>query len=393
MLTTLFRRHRSRTRTRGQSLVEFALILPVILLIILTGIDFGRVFLGWVNLNNTARIAANYAAANAVLLNAGNPAALAAYRQLVQNDATTINCALPNPIPPPSFPSGTSLGDDAQVAITCEFGILTPIISTVLNSPVDVSASAVFPIRTGLVAGVPGGGPPAPVAAFNASPMTGNAPLVVTFSDASTNNTTWAWDFDGDGTTDASVKAPPAWTYTVPGSYQASLTVSNGLASSTASRTINVTVPPGPIADFALSPPSGTAPLSVSFANSSTGSIVSWAWAFGDGTTSTLKDPPNKTYGTANTYAVTLTVTDSGGLTSTTSKTLTVGAATPMCVVPDFKNDTTSNATQVKWQSAGFNTTVIFDPLRPPEFKITKQSLDKGSPRPCQGTVITVFDK
>ena len=39
-------------RSRGQSLVEFALVLPMILLLMLIAIDFGRVFLGWVGLNN-----------------------------------------------------------------------------------------------------------------------------------------------------------------------------------------------------------------------------------------------------------------------------------------------------------------------------------------------------
>ena len=52
----------NRQRSRGQSVVEFALMLPIFLILIFGGIDFGRVFLGWINLNNTARIAANYAA-------------------------------------------------------------------------------------------------------------------------------------------------------------------------------------------------------------------------------------------------------------------------------------------------------------------------------------------
>lgn len=392
-MTRLIRGLRRRDRSRGQSLVEFALVLPVILLIIMMGIDFGRVFLGWVNLNNTARIAANYAAVNAPLLAAGNGAALAAYRELIQNDAETINCVLPDPVPGPTYPAGTGLGADAEVSITCEFSIITPIISSILGTPIDVSASAIFPIRTGVVAGVPGGGPPAPVAAFNVSPATGDAPLVVTFSDVSVNNTTWAWDFDDDGVIDSSAEAPPPWTYAVPGTYEASLTVSNGLTSDTATRTINVLTPPGPIADFTMTPMTGTAPLTVTFADASSGTIVSWAWSFGDSTTSTLQNPPSKSYATPNTYDVTLTVTDAVGLTSTTTKTLTVGAATPMCIVPDFKNDITSSATQVKWQAAGFSTSVIFNPLRPPEFKITKQSLAKDSSQPCQGTVITVYDK
>ena len=56
---------RRNQRTRGQSVVEFALVVPVLLLLTLTAIDFGRVFLGWVNLQQMTRIAANHAAEHA----------------------------------------------------------------------------------------------------------------------------------------------------------------------------------------------------------------------------------------------------------------------------------------------------------------------------------------
>ena len=102
-----------------------------------------------------------------------------------------------------------------------------------------------------------------------------------------------------------------------------------------------------------------------------------------------MQNPPSKNYA-AGTYTVSLTVTDAGGLTSTTSKTLTVTATNPTCIVPDFKNLDTSDAIQTQWQAAGFDTTVIFNPLRPPEYKIKGQSIAKGQSRPCSGTVITV---
>jgi len=53
---------RKPARTRGQTIVEFALTLPVLILLLLFAIDFGRVFLGWISLNNAARVGANYAA-------------------------------------------------------------------------------------------------------------------------------------------------------------------------------------------------------------------------------------------------------------------------------------------------------------------------------------------
>src|SRR5947209_4320826 len=55
---------RSRRHGRGQSLTEFALTFPMTLVLVLFGLDFGRVFLGWVTLTTATREAANYAAMN-----------------------------------------------------------------------------------------------------------------------------------------------------------------------------------------------------------------------------------------------------------------------------------------------------------------------------------------
>jgi PKD repeat protein len=384
-----------RSRARGQSLVEFALLLPVLLLVVLGGLDFGRVFLGWVNLNNTARIAANFAASNAGLLSAGNATALASYNRIVQDDASTTNCAPPDPIPGPAYTPDAGIGSSATVTLSCDFGIMTPIVSAVLGGDVTVTASAVFPIRSGVVAGVPGGGPPAPVAAFNVSPGSGTAPVTVSFNNVSTGSpTSYAWDYENDGIVDSTAATPPDHVYSVPGTYTAVLTVSNGLQSSTASRTVTVTPPPGPVADFTASPMTGTAPQTVTFANTSTGTITTWAWDFdGDGLVdSTVQNPPTRSYA-AGTWTVTLTVTDGGSQSSTTSKTLVFDAPIPQCTVPSYKNQNTANNIQQQWTTAGFQTQVIFNPSRPPEFKITKQSPAAGTSQPCATTVITVYDK
>src|SRR4051795_12621273 len=47
-------------RQRGQSLVELALVLPIVMLLVMITIDFGRAFFGWISLNNMARVGANY---------------------------------------------------------------------------------------------------------------------------------------------------------------------------------------------------------------------------------------------------------------------------------------------------------------------------------------------
>lgn len=70
--------------------------------------------------------------------------------------------------------------------------------------------------------------------------------------------------------------------------------------------------PAAPVANFTGTPLSGTAPLLVSFTDTSTGSVSTWSWAFGDGGTSTAQHPQH-TYTSPGTYSVTLTATGPGG--------------------------------------------------------------------------------
>ena len=53
---------RNRQRSRGQSVVEFAMIAPVLVFLLLITLDFGRLFMSYITLTNTTRVAANYAA-------------------------------------------------------------------------------------------------------------------------------------------------------------------------------------------------------------------------------------------------------------------------------------------------------------------------------------------
>jgi PKD repeat protein len=80
-----------------------------------------------------------------------------------------------------------------------------------------------------------------------------------------------------------------------------------------------------PVAGFTVTPSSGTAPLAVSFADTSTGSPTSWSWTFGDGTSSTTSSPSH-TYSTAGTFTATLTVANSFG-SDTASRTVTTTTA------------------------------------------------------------------
>ena len=53
---------RRRDRSRGESVVEFALVLPILLLLLAATIDFGRLFYLYVAVNNAAKEGALYGA-------------------------------------------------------------------------------------------------------------------------------------------------------------------------------------------------------------------------------------------------------------------------------------------------------------------------------------------
>ena len=199
------------------------------------------------------------------------------------------------------------------------------------------------------------------VAGFSGSPTTGPVPLTVQFTDESSGApTSWYWDF-GDRATDTTQN--PLHTYTAPGAYSVRLTVTGGGFSDsnvqigyitaevpTPTPTETTPVPtkttPVPIkAGFSGSPTTGTAPLTVTFTEASTGSPTSWLWDFGDGSSSKLEDPPQHKYSVPGTYTVSLTVSGPGGTnvrkltdyitvtdlstTATTRTTTPVQTATP----------------------------------------------------------------
>ena len=88
-----------------------------------------------------------------------------------------------------------------------------------------------------------GGGVRPPVAGFTATPLSGVAPLTVTFTNTTTGRVTgYQWDF-GDQTT--SVVTHPVHIYTASGVYTVSLTASGPGGSDTLTRTNYITVESG----------------------------------------------------------------------------------------------------------------------------------------------------
>jgi PKD repeat protein len=160
---------------------------------------------------------------------------------------------------------------------------------------------------------------------FTASPVSGQVPFTVQFTDRTTGNpASWTWDF-GDG--GSSTLQNPSHTYTFAGTFGVRLTVQGSAGSDTEYRTQLVTVtekvqPPDAV--FTASLFSGTAPLSVQFTDQSTGSPTIWTWAFGDGSTSSLRNPAH-TYTNPGTYLAEVTVANSAG-TDSAQQTVTVTA-------------------------------------------------------------------
>lgn len=170
----------------------------------------------------------------------------------------------------------------------------------------------------------------APTAAFAFSPAAPTVRDIVTFADTSTDPDGtiggWIWDF-GDGTT--STLPNPTHRFAANGPKGVVLTVTdNDGSTASVSHTVTVTNL-NPQADFAFQPSSVITGEVVRFTDASTdedGSVTSWDWDFGDGSSAATRNPSH-TYDSAGTYQVSLTVTDNDGAEHTVTVSVTVAQA------------------------------------------------------------------
>lgn len=118
-----------------------------------------------------------------------------------------------------------------------------------------------------------------------------------------------------------------AHTYSTPGTYTVSYAASiqGATAGCADTASVAVVVLPRPTADFTLDQDAACDSITVAITNNSV-SAVAHAWDFGDGTTSTLADPPPHFYGAPGAYTISLTVTNALGCTHTFTRQVNVYA-------------------------------------------------------------------
>jgi PKD repeat protein len=149
---------------------------------------------------------------------------------------------------------------------------------------------------------------------FSGTPTSGLAPFTVLFTDLSTSNyspiISWEWDFENDGIID-SYEQNPSNTYQIPGNYTVKLTVSSSTDISTEIKDSYINVDNPVTANFEANPQFGYLPLEVQFADLSVGNITFWEWDFNsDGIIDSYEQNPIYTYVVADSFSITLTVTD-----------------------------------------------------------------------------------
>jgi PKD repeat protein len=173
----------------------------------------------------------------------------------------------------------------------------------------------------------------------------------VTFTDVSTGPpTSWTWSFPGGSPSSWIGPTPPAITYNSPGTYDVSLTVSDGVETDTETKTGFITVK-NVIAEFTGTPSTVVIGNSVTFTDNSSCSPATWSWSFPGGTPSswTGPTPPPITYSTTGTYDVSLTVTKPSGA-DTKTKT---GYITVTLPIFNMTNGTITTCTGDFYDSGG----------------------------------------
>ncbi len=210
--------------------------------------------------------------------------------------------------------------------------------------------------------------PTAPVASFTFSPVSPKANQAITFTNTSTNATTFVWS--AAGTDFSSTEKNPTFTFTTAGDFEVKLVATGEGGSNTVTRQISVapadTNAPAPVAGFSFAPTSFTTADEVTFTNTST-NATSYQWSAEGTSFSSTEENPKFTFDTAGDFDVKLVATGAGG-TDEIVKRITVNPVTQTPLpVADFSfspaspeagqevsfTNTSQDAETYQWSAAG----------------------------------------
>jgi PKD repeat protein len=143
-----------------------------------------------------------------------------------------------------------------------------------------------------------------------------------TSTDSDGTIASYSWNF-GDGTA-AGTGVKPSHTYAAAGTYPVALTVTDNFgATNTVTKTVTVVANKAPVAAFTVAVNNLDLTVDGSSSSDSDGTVASYSWDFGDGTTATGAKPATKSYASAGTRTVKLTVTDNAGATNVVTQQVT----------------------------------------------------------------------
>ncbi|WP_439591355.1 PKD domain-containing protein [Microbacterium sp.] len=193
-----------------------------------------------------------------------------------------------------------------------------------------------------------------PTAAFTSTATD----LSVAFDSSASTDTdgsivSYLWNF---GDTETSTLASPTHSYGAAGTYNVTLTVTDNRGGTNSfAQTVSVTAPnQAPVAAFTSTTSGLTAHFDGTGSSDADGTIASYAWTFGDGSTS-AQASPSRLYAASGIYNVTLTVTDNKGATNSITKQVEVAAPVNQAPVAAFTSSSTGLI-------ANFNGTGSTDP-------------------------------
>lgn len=146
---------RARRSWRGQSLVEFALVVPVLLILVAGAIDFGRAFYGWITIENAAKEGAMYGARNPRCdTTKTGCASSATVSYSVNKDLSgltgvsqTVSCVAPDQVTVRDLnanngPTICREGDTYRVAVRYPFRLITPILASIVGQQLTIASTS-----------------------------------------------------------------------------------------------------------------------------------------------------------------------------------------------------------------------------------------------------------